>query len=221
MTEPTPAGNGACVRLLFLALIGLLCGCASPEDRARNAAEKQERDRLKAMTERGRKSKLGSGDAASERGAEVIVPDYTKEFNPSVARFGNRSSDEGKSAQTGTFRFTEKFRTKEFASKEFGAKSAWLEKLSFATKDAPSTREAREAGKTATSKAYATVEAREAGKIAAIPNVPDGERKFLGKEADRMKRGIDPAEQGKFENSWNGNLEPMTIEQVKKLLNKN
>ena len=208
------------MRFLILALVCVLCGCASPEETAWHSAEKQELDSKKAFTERSRKKAMGIGDAASERGAEVIVPDYTKSFDASTARFGNRASEAGKAANTGAFRFTERFRTKEFASKEFGAKSAWLGKLNFATKEAP-TKQAREAGKTAASKSYDTETAREAGKTAALPIVPDGERKFLGKEADRMKRGINPEDQAKFENTWRGELQPLTVEDVKKLLNKN
>lgn len=175
---------------------------------------------MKAFVEKRKKSVMNTGEAGSVRGAEVIVPDETKTFNPAVARFGRNASVADKSARTGEFRFTERFRTKEYAAKDFGTKSAWLEKLSFGTKTA-ATKEAREAGKTARSKSYETTEAREAGKSAAIPNVMDGERKFLGKEADRMKRGIRPEDQAKFESAWQGNLEPLTVDDVKKLLNKN
>ena len=220
LTTRGSGGNGADVRFLFLALVFVLSGCVSSPDKARRAAEKREIDSKKQFTERSRKNAMGRGEVQSEHWAAVVVPDYTKEFNPATARFGNRSADSDKAAHADTFRFTERFRTKEFASKEFGAKSAWLGKLSFATKDAP-TKEAREAGKTAASKSYDTETAREAGKTAALPIVPDGERKFLGKEADKMKRGIRPEDQGKFENAWTGNLDPMSIEDVKKLLNKN
>ena len=220
MTTRSSSGNGADVRFLFLALVCVLSGCVSSSEKAQRKYDAAVNAEKKAVAEKRRKSEVGSGFAASERGAEVIVPDESKTFNPSTARFGNRSADSQKFARTGEFRFTERFRTKEFASKEFGAKSAWLGKLNFATKDAP-TKEAREAGKTAASKTYDTETAREAGKTAALPDVPDGERKFLGKEADRMKRGIKPEDQGKFENPWVGNLDPMSIEDVKKLLNKN
>ncbi len=223
LTLPHSAGNAPPVRFLILALVCVLCGCASPEEKAWHSAEKQELDSKKAFTERSRKKMMGLGSelgAASARGAEVMVPDYAKEFNPTTARFGNRSADSDKAARTGEFRFTERFRTKEFASKEFGAKSAWLGKLNFATKEAP-TKGAREAGKTASTKSYDTEAAREAGKTAALPIVPDGERKFLGKESDRMKRGINPEDQAKFENTWRGELQPLTVEDVKKLLNKN
>jgi hypothetical protein len=211
------------VRFIALSLVLILSGCASSEEKARRNFDEQERARLKAMTEKARRQEIGRGaaeGAASQRGAEVIAPDYTKEFNPSVARFGRSASVADKAARTGEYRFTERFRTKEYAAKDFGTKSASLEKLNFGTKTA-ATKEAREAGKTARSKSYETSEAREAGKSAAIPNVIDGERKFLGKEADRMKRGIRPEDQAKFEAAWQGNLEPMTVEDVKKLLNKN
>lgn len=198
----------------------MLSGCASPSEKAQRKYDAAVTAQKKTTAEKRRKSEVSSGFAGSERGAEVIVPDESKTFNPATARFGNRASASEKSARTDGFRFTERFRTKEFASKEFGAKSAWLGKLNFATKDAP-TKEAREAGKTAASKPYDTETAREAGKTAALPVVPDGERQFLGKEAERMKRGIRPQDQEKFQNPWSGNLDPMSIEDVKKLLNKN
>ena len=220
LTTRGSGGNAADVRFLFLALVFVLSGCVSSSEKAQRKYQDAVNAQKKAVAEKRRKSAMESRDAASERGAEVMVPDESKTFNPSTARFGNRSADSDKSAHTDTFRFTERFRTKEFASKEFGAKSAWLGKLSFATKDA-TTKEAREAGKTAASKTYDTETAREAGKTAALPIVPDGERKFLGKEAEKMKRGIRPEDQGKLENAWTGNLDPMSIEDVKKLLNKN
>jgi hypothetical protein len=182
--------------------------------------EEDEMAARKAFTEKRKKSVMNTGEAGSLRGAEVIVPDETKTFNPAAARFGNRASLADKSAQTGEFRFMNRFRTKEYAAKGFDTKGAWIEKLNFETKSA-STKEAREAGKVAATKDYGTSEAREAGKVAAIPIVPDGERQFLGREADRMKRGINPQDQAKFESAWSGNLEPLTIEDVKKLLNKN
>jgi hypothetical protein len=198
----------------------IFAGCASPEEKARRQMEQQDTAAKKAMAERRRKSAMGSGDAASERGAEVMVPDESRTFNPSVARFGRASGVRTKEAYSNKFRFDNNVRTKSYSASGYETKSAWLGKLNFGTKTA-ATSEAREAGKSARTKDYATTDAREAGKSAAIPDVPDGERKFLGKEAERMKRGIRPEDQAKFENTWSGNLEPMTIEDVKKLLNKN
>ena len=71
-------------------LIVVLSGCASPEEKARRKLEQQEYEAKKAFTEQRKKRAIGSGDAASARGAEVIVPDETKTFNPAVARFGNQ-----------------------------------------------------------------------------------------------------------------------------------
>lgn len=211
------------VRFLAFVIVCLLSGCATPEEQTRRIAEEQEAKRLKALEAR-RRSKMSTGEAGSARGAEVMVPDESRTFNPATARFGNTSSLSSKSAQTGEFRFVDGVRTKEFSSGEYrGAKTAWLEKLRFTTKEARTgeAHEAREAGKTARSKGYETDAAREAGKSAAIPVVADGTRKFMGKEADRFTRGIRPEDQAKYENPWNGNLEPMSIEDVKKLLNKN
>ncbi len=208
------------VRLLAFVIVCIFSGCATPEDQARRSEEEQEAKRLKALETR-RRSKVSTGEAGSARGAEVMVPDESRVFNPATARFGNTSSLSNKSAYTSEFRFVDGVRTKEFSSGEYrGAKTAWLEKLRFTTKEA-GTGDAREAGKTARSKGYETDAAREAGKSAAIPVVADGTRQFLGKEADRFNRGIRPEDQARFENPWSGNLEPMSIEDVKKLLNKN
>ncbi len=208
------------VRLLSLAIVCLLFGCASAEEKARRKYDEQEIAAKKEQAERRRKNAMSSGDAGSERGAEVIVPDFTRSFNPATARFGHTSWQSGKTAHVGEFRFVDSVRTKEYRAGEFRAKTAWLEKLRFSTKSAP-TGDAREAGKSARTKTYETAEAREAGKAAAIPVVPDGERTFLGKEADRFKRGISPENQTKYQNAWSGNLDPLTIEDVKKMLNKN
>jgi hypothetical protein len=202
-------------------LIVVLSGCASPEEKARRKLEQQEYEAKKAFADRRKKRAMSSGEVTSERWADVLVWDDTKAFNPATARFGNRATVADKQARTGEFRFHDGVRTKEFAAKDYGTKSAWLEKLNFGTKEAAAQKDAREAGKSAATKDYAVRDAREAGRTAAVPNVPDGERKFLGPEHDRMKRGIRPEDQAKFENSWAGELKPLTIEDVKKLLNKN
>lgn len=208
------------VRLLSLAIVCLLFGCASSEEKAFRRFNEQEAAAKKAQTERGRRNAIASGKVQSDHWAEVLVPDYTREFNPASAHIGHTSWQSGKTAHVGEFRFVDSVRTKEYRAGEFQAKTAWLEKLRFSTKSAP-TGDAREAGKSARTKTYETAEAREADKTAAIPVVPDGERTFLGKEADRFKRGIRPEDQAKYQNAWSGNLDPLTIEDVKRMLNKN
>src|SRR4051812_28671686 len=96
--------------LTFLLAALLLGGCAS----------KKNPDELKATAntraiEQVRMRAVTSGDADSQRGAQVLVADPNKTFDPSSARFGARSFGT-KAAATTPFQYDDRVRTKSFVS---------------------------------------------------------------------------------------------------------
>lgn len=209
------------MRLLTLLLAGLLGGCASSKvdnqyDEAKANARAVEQRRMRAIT---------SGDVASQRGAEVMIPNQEKVFDPNTARLGARRGFAGKAAQTTEFHFVDRTRTRAFASKEFSTEGAWMGNAKFATKDAP-TKTSWFARRTAPVKDYETRYARDASKSSATRALPDGERPFLVEgrtqaKLDATGRQTIPFGTTTAGQSWSVDLKPLTIEDVKWLLNKN
>lgn len=208
------------MRLLSLLLAVILAGCASknPDKFDKTTANTRaiEQVRMRAVT---------SGDATSIRGAEVIVADPTKEFNTASARFGSRSAYGEKSAKTNEFHFIDRTRTKAFGTKSYGTKGAWMGDAKFATKSAP-TKTSWFGSKSARVKSYDTKEARDASKTAATRALPEGDRTYVAqgrRQAQLDKNGRDTIPMGTHDMgpSWSGELKPLTIDDVKSLLNKN
>jgi hypothetical protein len=208
------------MRFLTLLLAGFLGGCASkvPDQLNMQTANARavEQMRMRAVT---------SGDATSERGAEVLVPNKDKEFDPNTARLGARRGIEGRAAQTTEFQYVDRTRTRAFVSKDFSTKGAWMGNAKFATKEA-STKTSWFARKSARTKDYETREARDASKSAATRALPGGDRPFLVQgrtqaKLDATGRGSIPFGTTTMGPSWSGDLKPLTIEDVKGLLNKN
>jgi hypothetical protein len=209
------------MRLLSLLLAVILAGCASKKpdqlDPATANTRALEQVRMRAVT---------SGDANSARGAEVVVADPNKVFDPASARFGGARSLGGKSASTTEFHFIDHTRTKGFGgTKDFNTKGAWMGDAKFATKSAP-TKASWFGGRSARVKSYDTKEARDASKSAATRALPEGDRKYAAqgrKQAQLDANGRDTLPFGTHDMgpSWSGELKPLTIEDVKGLLNKN
>lgn len=210
------------MRILTLLLATVLAGCASSKkttdvlDPATANTRALEQVRMRAVT---------SGDAASERGAQVLVADPTKEFDPSTARFGRPGTVGTKEARTSVFHFEDRVRTKSFASKEYAAKTAWMGDAKFATKEAP-TKTSWFARKSATTKSYDTREAYDATKTSATRALPGGDRQFLVQgrtqaKLDATGRQTIPFGTTTSGPSWSGDLKALTIDDVKSLLNKN
>ena len=208
------------MRLLNLLLAVILTGCASKNpdklDPATANTRALEQVRMRTIT---------SGDAESARGAEVLIADPNKEFNPASARFGARSLG-GKSAPTNDFHFIDRTRTKGFGgTKDFATKGAWMGDAKFATKSAP-TKTSWFGGRSARVKTYDTKEARDASKTAATRALPEGDRSYVAQgrrqaQLDANGRDTIPFGTTNMGPSWTGELKPLTIEDVKGLLNKN
>ena len=156
----------------------------------------------------------------------LMKPDMTKEFNPNSAHFGSGLSVTGKKAATSGFYFVNKTRTKSFETRNFATKQAWGGDSKYATKSAE-TKESWFARLTAPTKTYGTRESRDANKGLQGKVLPGSERKFVAigrRQAELDKNGASMMPLGgerDMGQSWSGDLKPMSIQDVKTLLNKN
>lgn len=164
---------------------------------------------------------LSLGAAAAEptplpRSRQLFQPDMNREFavgSVHPSRTGREFNTTG--ARTPSFSFEQKFQPKEYRSSEFRAKNWWGGGFKFSTGEARTkTYETKEAP----SRTAPTRDAREAGKTAATRDLPDGRREYLGPEAARTKKPLQPEELPKITNDLR-KIE--SVEDVKELLNKN
>jgi hypothetical protein len=211
-------------RLLVLLLAASLAGCASKgkenqlDPKTANSRAIEQR-RMRIVTEY-------ADQGVTARGAEIAIMDPEKTFNPSVARFGNASRVDPKTAQVNAFNYEDRVRTREYGTKAHHLKTAWMGDVKFETKAAP-VRQSWFSRLTARTKPYGTRGAAMTDKTAATRTLPGGDKPFLvqgRRQADYDKRG--PAAQAFGGDrisgeSWSGDLKKMTIEDVKQLLNKN
>lgn len=212
-------------RIPLLLAVALLGACKSSE-------EKQMLDMKRANSRAIEQRKMNivtqyADQGVTMRGAELAIVDPTKAFDPSAAKFGNARSISAKGAQTNEFNFVDRVRTKDFTTKAATTKNAWMGDMEFATKEAPS-KESWFARKTArATNSYETRAAMSADKSASTRALPGGDKPFLVKgrrQAEYDTKGPEAQAMGGSRNSgesWSGDLKPMTIEDVKSLLNKN
>ena len=151
-------------------------------------------------------------------------PDMNKTFNmqtTSPFRHSPGTFQSSKSAASKEFYFEQKVTPKGYNARAFsGTKSAWMGDFKFSTKAAAAQGryEIPNAAKPAAVKTAPTKEAREVGKTAATRELPQANRPYLGKEAEKMRTPIDMNNQPR----WTNDLRELkTIEDVKALLNKN
>lgn len=163
----------------------------------------------------------------TSREQQVMTIDSTKEFNPSAANFGSGRSLVGKKAATGEFQFVDKTRTKSFATKELSAKQASGTTSQYETKTTE-TKESWFARLTAVPKAYATRESSDAGKGLQGRALPGSEQKFVARgrrQADLDRNAaagaVPMGGDRDVGQSWSGDVRPLTIQDVKTLLNRN
>ena len=167
----------------------------------------------------------GSWEPTSERGEE-IVSSMPKEFNMAAMHGGSAKEFRTKGAYSNEFQYVDRVRTKDFYTRDYVSKKAWMGDVKFATKAAP-TKESWFARRTARSdKTYATKESRDANREHGTRALPGGERPFLNqgrRQADLDATGKDKIPFGTTDlgPSWSGELKPLTVEDVKGLLNKN
>lgn len=162
--------------------------------------------------------------ASNNRWRNVLGnPDRERAFDLNQAspfRHSPGTFQSSKKAAAKEFQYVQKVAPKSYRTREFGAKSAWMGDMKFATKNAPTKGKytLRGADKQAAVKTAPTKEARESGKTAATREMPGANRPYLGKEAAKVHTAMDPNNPPRFTNELK---ELKTIEDVKELLNTN
>ena len=233
------AGIGSRMRLSLLILLATAASLeAWPWSRpAVQQQEQQEQQQEKkkmrlfpllwnSRTKEQQRLNAATSSAPTSREQQLMKPDLTKEFNPNSANFGSGRSITGKKAATSEFYFVNKTRTKGFPTREFATKQASGAESQYATKTAVG-KESWFARLTAPTKTYGTRESRDANKGLQGKVLPGSERKFVAigrRQAELDKNGASMMPLGgerDMGQSWSGDLKPMSIQDVKTLLNKN
>lgn len=162
----------------------------------------------------------------ADRESEILRPDETKAFNLGAASFGAGRTATTKPVQTNEFYFINKTRAGSFGTRDYATKGASGIDAAYATKEAPS-KESWFSRLTAPTKKYATKESRDAGKTVDTRALPGGDAAFIAKGRRQAALDKDGAAAGFVRGdteggaSWTGDLKPLTIQDVRKLLNKN
>jgi hypothetical protein len=158
---------------------------------------------------------------------EISNPDPNKVFSIDSA-FAHRNVpgtfQSSKSSAPKEFYFQQKVSPKGYETRDFsGKKQSWFASLKFWAKDASvkGRYEIPNATKAAAVKTAPTKDAREAGKIAATRELTDAHRPYLGKEAAKLAKGINPNDPNAMPRITNEMHELKTVEDIKALLNKN
>jgi hypothetical protein len=160
------------------------------------------------------------GRSQAERfGSPIQQKDLT--FNTRQGAVGDGQTYATRSAQTASFNYDQKVSLGKYETREFSQpKTSWLSKLKFWAKDAPVGHEVPNAGKQFETSSAQVKEARDAGKTMAVRDLSDGGRTYLGPERAKLDKSIDPNKP--LPGGWQGEkLEPLSVEQVRELLNKN
>lgn len=216
-------------------LLALLCvGCGSGKKTAQQieAEAKKENSRL---VEQRRMNAVENGDVASKRGAEIAVWDPNKTFDPSRSSVGGRTYDTGK-ARVKNFYYEQKARPGAYGTRDFyGSKPAQAGEKDYAAASANTRGKYTipKADKTGGDKTAPVKEAWDAGRTAATRDLHDGRREYLGPESKKLRQSIDPATMGDWRNGGESvvhtgssvekysTLKPLTIGDIRELLNKN
>ena len=230
----SPGAVWHCSRVRFLLpipllLILLFAGCASAEKRLAQQEAKLVQENSRVVEQRRMQTVTGT-DIASARGAEIVVYDPHKGFDPSRHAVGGRTYATG-SAQTKAFQFTQKASPRSFETRDFaGAKPASAGRMLFATKAARTGDPY--ATKTAATKTAATKESPDANKTSPVYDLHDGQRDFLGKERGKLRQAVDPVTMGDWRKTGQtassggtsvekySTMKQLTIEDIRELLNK-
>jgi hypothetical protein len=154
-------------------------------------------------------------------------PDPTKVFNIDKAlahRNVPGTFQSSKSNSPKEFYIQQKFSPKGYETRDFsGKKQSWFASLKFWAKDANlySRNEIPNATKAAAVKTAPTKDARESSKTAATRELPGSHRQYLGPEAAKIAKGINPNDPNAQPRIVNEMHELKTVEDIKALLNKN
>ncbi|MCE9611724.1 MAG: hypothetical protein K8R23_16110 [Chthoniobacter sp.] len=213
-------------------VLALLCaGCASAGKQAKAPGSEDENSRL---AEQRRVMAVERGDVASARGAEILVFDPNKKYDPTAHAVGGRTYGTGE-ARTKAYSFVQKANPGTYKTRDFyGSRASSANGMKYATKEA-ATRGSEgipHANTPAATKTAATKEAWDANRASEVSYLHDGKREYLGKESKKLRQGIDPATLGDWRNAGEtvsngatsvekyGTMKQLTVEDIRELLNK-
>lgn len=163
--------------------------------------------------------RLYAQQQGESRLGEILRPSIHKSYQGKG--FETTKTVDTKSSVAKPFRFFQKVFSKPFAAKEFGAKE--YQTGDFTVLPANSAREAREARKSARTKSMAVDSFEESARKS--PTRPYATGTYAGRYAGGRGRSQDliDSEDPSVQNKgigWKGKLEPMSIDDVRELLNK-
>jgi len=223
------AGIGAAMRSVpFLLLSLALAACSTTKDSATADGQAEGGGSLFEGSRATEQKRLNAATSPQQvsREEQLLRPDLNKEFNPGNAKFGGSRAFTTKAADSGKFHFVDKTRTKGFGTKGYATQEASDAGAKFETKEA-ATKESWYSKLTAKTKGYDTRADRDANKKSETRALPDGDQKFIAKgrrQSELDKTGAATHPLGGIRDSgdsWSGDLKPLSIQDVKSLLNKN
>jgi hypothetical protein len=149
-------------------------------------------------------------------------PNSNLTYDTTQSSFGSRSATTGKVVKTGDFS-TRSFLSREFISKPYAGteKRSWFANLFFPAKSANTSGkyEIPNASQPYGTKDAPTKEARDAGKLAATSTFAATDLQYL--KRNRFDTSIKAAPSQDKTVGYTGDLRPMSIDDVRELLNKN
>jgi hypothetical protein len=212
-------------------------GCSSPQQKAAKLLAREEKLIKKEnsrVIESRRMRALDYGDAGSQRGAEMLVADPDKTFDPSRSGVGTVRQFGTGGTRTKEFNYDQKARTGNFLTRAFGGgKSNLATDKKFAAGEAyVKGKYAVPESKVDDDKTVDTRKAREGEKVATTNATHDSTRPFLGREYKKLSTSVDPKALADWRSGetviYNGNVvdrastfKQMTIGDIRELLNKN
>lgn len=211
-------------------------GCSSAEKKLAKQEQKilQENSRT---TEQRKMNAINYGDVNSKRGADILVWDPNKHFDPNRTGVGAARQFGTGGSRTKDFNFDQKAKTGNFLTRAFGgSKANSPSEKNFDTTDANAKRDFVVPGTTMkTDKTAATKDLADGTKTSAVRDLPDGDRQFLGRETKKMANAVDPAKLADWRSGGGetviynadgsvdrmGVLKKLSIDDIRDLLNKN
>ena len=201
---------------------------------------KMERELVKQNsrhTEERRMRAMTHGEVASQRGAEILVVDPYKPFDPSRSGIGTVRPYGTGAAQSKGFNFLQKAQPETFSTRDYaGAKANSAAGRTYAAGEANTKGKYRipNSDKEVGQQTAETRELRDGTKVAATQDLRDGKRPYLGPESKKLGKSVDPKTLADWRSAGSegviysgtsvdrvGTLKQLSIEDVRELLNKN
>jgi hypothetical protein len=215
-----------------------MSACSSAEKRLAKQEQKIIQENSRTVEQR-KVNAMNYGDAKSKRGAEILVWDPNKHFDPNRTGVGTARQFGTGGSRTKEFNFDQKAQTGNFLTRAFGGSKANSPgEKNFATTDANAKRDFVVPGTTIkTDKAVSTKDLADGSgsKTAAVRDLPGGDRQFLGREQKKMANAVDPATLADWRSGGGetviynadgsvdriGAMKRLSIDDIRELLNKN